>query len=269
MFILVDNHSTDNSVKVLTDFFHQELSESQVFDGKVSETFTYKKGGYVLFLNKQNRGFAAGNNVVLEHLRHWDCLVWLLNPDIEVAPNAMEKLVHAMEGNQNQLLGTRVFSMTNPEKLLHRGGFQINWNMGTVHAIKEPNQSPDYVYGGSLFTHSSSFKIVGLLPEHYFLYWEETHWCMDASRLGYSISLLQDAHVFDKVGGSIGRGYLAFYYYTFNSLRFFAHFRPQKLPLLIVLNFVRVLKKVLELKFQAARGIWNGNLDFIFNGKNI
>jgi hypothetical protein len=32
---------------------------------------------------------------------------------------------------------------------------------------------------------------------------------------------------------------------------------------------VRVLKKVLGLKFPAARGIWKGNLDFIFNGKNI
>ena len=269
MFLLVDNYSTDDSAKVLTAYFQQELPESQVLDGRVSETFAFKKGGHILFLNKENRGFAAGNNVLLEHLRHWNCLVWLLNPDIEVAPNAMEKLVLAMANNHNQLLGTRVFSMANPQQLLHRGGFQINWNLGTVHEIKDPNQVPDYVYGGSLFTHSNSFNLVGLLPEQYFLYWEETHWCMDASRLGYTISLLPDAHVYDKVGGSIGRGYLAFYYYTFNSLRFFGHFRRQKLPLLIVFNFLRVLKKVLGVKFPAARGIWKGNLDFIFNGKNI
>jgi len=86
MFLLVDNYSTDDSAKVLTDYFQQELPESQVFDGKVSETFAFKKGGHILFLNKENRGFAAGNNVLLEHLRHWNCLVWLLNPDIEVAP---------------------------------------------------------------------------------------------------------------------------------------------------------------------------------------
>jgi GT2 family glycosyltransferase len=263
MVLLVDNKSSDDSARILTDYFHRHFPAAPVMDGAVSPDFGYENQGFALYLNHENRGFAAGNNVLLQYIRHWDCFLWLLNPDVVVASDAMGSLVSEMEEGQKLVLGNSVYSMREPDKLLHYGGFQINWNLGTVKPVLQKNGAPDYIYGASLFTRASAFLEIGLIPEFYFLYWEESHWCMMARSGGYAFRLLPHVHIFDKVGGSVGRGFRAYYYYTRNGLVFFSQFRPSALWLVFGLNFLRALKKALFLNFAAAKGVWKGNLDYL------
>ena len=67
------------------------------------------------------------------------------------------------------------------------GGGKINFNSGTITMLKTKDQvaEMDFVSGGSLFTHAANYKTLGLLPEDYFLYWEETDWCYRAKTNGY------------------------------------------------------------------------------------
>ena len=78
----------------------------------------------------------------------------------------------------------------------------------------------DFISGGCLFTHAINFKRNGLLPEKYFLYWEETDWCYHARKKGCLLNVCTAAVCYDKISTIIGKGYLANYYYTINGLRF-------------------------------------------------
>jgi GT2 family glycosyltransferase len=132
-----------------------------------------------------------------------------------------------------------------------------------VKPLQSAASEPDYIYGASLFTDIGTFRKTGLIPEDYFLYWEESHWCQLARQKGIILSLIPGAVVYDKVGGITGRGFMAFYYYTRNGLRFISTFRPRYTPIVFFLNFIRALFKLLRFNAGAARGIFKGNLDFV------
>ena len=53
----------------------------------------------------------------------------------------------------------------------------------------------DYVTGASLLTRRTVLETVGLLPEDYFLYFEETHWCRDVRRAGWRVMVEQRARM--------------------------------------------------------------------------
>ena len=263
MHLVLDNASPDDSPERLRAYFserHLPVMESS----SLSAGFpAFEPGKTILLCHDENRGFAAGNNEVLQYLQQEDCFVWLLNPDVRVQKDAMRLLAEELQRNPLQVLGCSIHCWQNPEKVLHAGGFRINWISGSVRPVKNASTVPDYIYGASLFTHAQAFKVAGLFPEDYFLYWEESHWCLLALQKGYALKLLSDALVYDKVGGSTGRGYLAFYYYTRNGLRFISKFRPGNVPLVVLLNFARMMLKLITFRSAAARGIWKGTLDFL------
>lgn len=263
MHLILDNASPDDSASKLQSYFQGQnlpvMESNRLAEGLPA----FEAGKSVLILHHENRGFAAGNNEVLRYLKEREDFVWLLNPDVRIQENTLQLLVAALLKNPKQLLGTSVYSWQEPERFLHAGGFRINWQTGSVHPLHSSEDLPDYIYGGALFTCAAAFLEAGLLPEEYFLYWEESHWCRLAAEKGYVLRLLADARVFDKVGGSAGRGYLAYYYYTRNGLRFMARFRPDNLRLIVFLNFARALYRWLSLRPSAARGILAGTIDFM------
>lgn len=261
--VIVDNHSTDSSLAELEQFFRLHLPESMILDSRALDENTFRQTRLVLVRHHLNPGFASGNNVALKWLQEQNAWIWLLNPDIQVDPSTISFLLQDAGEDKNQIIGTRVFSSQNPEKLLHTGAWKINWFAGNVSPVKAPDQPFDYIYGGSLFTHAENFKKYGLLPEEYFLYWEETDWCFRLSGAGVKLKISSLARVFDRVGGSIGRGYLAFFYYTLNSLRFVKKQKPEMVKWVIISNVFRVLKKLFFLRFKQARGIWSGTVAFL------
>ena len=264
MHVVIDNASPDDSAAVLGSYF-QERGQTVKSTEEPEDFFpAFSPGRFLLYLHRKNNGFAAGNNEVLRRILPMDCYVWLLNPDVRVAPDAMRKFAERMAADSRQVLGCSIYTWKHPEKYLHAGGYSIQWLTGSVKPVTSSSTSPDYIYGASLFTCMQAFRETGLLPEDYFLYWEEAHWCLSARRKGYRLSLLPDAKVYDKVGGSTGRGFLAFYYYTRNGLRFLSWFRPALLPWVFCLNFGRMLVKLLKGNVAGARGILKGNLE-IFN----
>lgn len=263
---LVDNFSTDDSLSVLNQNFSRLGSAFTFLYSSEVEKLDFLPGQTYLVANHENRGFAAGNNLVLNHILNWDSLVWLLNPDITVEPQTLKNLVKDMGANNSKVLGNKVYSMTESDRLLHVGGGIVDWKSATVRPAKDNSQPLDYIYGGSLFTHCSLFRQFGLLPEHYFLYWEETDWCYTLKLAGIPLELSPNARVFDKVGGSIGRGRFAFYYYTLNGLRFVTKFKPEMKYSVVFFNCVRIIKRLLSFQFQIATGILAGTIDY-FRGR--
>jgi len=220
----------------------------------------------VLIQNTENRGFAAGNNIILRQLINQDAYIWLLNPDMVVEENTLGELVRfAKVQNPRSVIGAIVKYYSNPDRVHFYGGARINFNSATVEPIIKAAEvhKLDYIGGGSLFVHASHFKEIGLLPENYFLYWEETDWCYHARLKGFEMLVCPTAICYDKISTSIGKSYLADYYYTLNGLSFISKYKKRKLPVVMAASVLRFLKRAVTGQWSRSKGVMNGIVNFI------
>ncbi|MEA2000491.1 MAG: glycosyltransferase family 2 protein, partial [Actinomycetota bacterium] len=145
-----------------------------------------------------NIGYAAGNNVGIRHALERDAdYVWILNPDTEVEPNTLQLMMTTMAARPDAgFAGTlNLFGGSSPPVIQFAGGF-IDWQAGAVAESMgrgqplstRPERDPyevDYVAGTSMLVRRRVFEDVGLLPEQYFLYFEETDFQVRAARKGW------------------------------------------------------------------------------------
>lgn len=216
--------------------------------------------GLFLVQSGENRGFAAGNNVALRAIikADPDAYVWLLNPDMTVEAETLSRLVEfATSSGKGTICGAHIKDYKQPSRTLFYGGAKVNPYSGTITFINNFREIKDldYISGGSLFTRAGNFKNLGMLPEEYFLYWEETDWCTNAMRRGHRLEVCADAICYDKVSTSIGTGYISEYYYTLNSIRFFRKYRSKQLKYIMFANILRLGKRAFKFKFTNVKAI--------------
>jgi GT2 family glycosyltransferase len=220
----------------------------------------------VFIQNEKNKGFAGGVNPVLKCLLQEEAYVWLLNPDMVVEETTLPGLA-AFAGNHpaESIIGSVIKYYSNPASIHLYAGGRINFNSGTITMMKSKSgiAQIDYVSGGSLFTHARNFYSLGLLPEDYFLYWEETEWCYRAKMNGYGLLLCETAVCYDKVSATIGKGFLADYYYTRNGLIFLSKYRKKKVRVALFFALLRFLKKMVSGQPSRAKGVYKGMLSFL------
>jgi len=161
--------------------------------------------------------------------------------------------------------GCVIRSYLEQNKILFYGGAKINFNSATISVIKNEKEvgGMDYVCGGSLFSHTKHFKDVGLLPEDYFLFWEEADWCYQAALRGYKMLVCPTAVCYDKIGTSIGRGFLADFYYTRNGLLFLKKYKKQKITMALLFVILRFSVRIVTGKWTKANGVLKGTLAFL------
>ncbi|MEO5591781.1 MAG: glycosyltransferase family 2 protein [Chitinophagaceae bacterium] len=283
--IVIDNDSQNTSLEQL---FHW-AENNTVFSNRLSyfsKNILKKPIGYTYFTsdafankirpvdfprlvfvqNKENKGFAGGINPVLQCLLKEDAYVWLLNPDMVVEESTLPGLAaFAVNNSVESIIGSVIKYYSCPGKIHLYAGGKINFNSGTIKMIKSKSglSQMDYVSGGSLFTHINSFHNLGLLPEDYFLYWEETDWCYRAKLNGYNLQLCETAVCYDKVSASIGKSFLADYYYTRNGLIFLSKYKKSKVALAVFFTMLRFLKKIATGQPARAKGVYKGMLSFL------
>jgi GT2 family glycosyltransferase len=152
-----------------------------------------------MLVTDTNLGYAGGNNVgITEARRRRADLVWLVNPDVVVEPRALSVLVDTAETRPDAgIIGSRMlYGGSDPAKIWFDGGI-IDWSRGgaTTHLHMGdldqdvPARGPypvDYVTGAGMLIRSDVFAEVGLLPEDYFLYFEETAYNLTVQRAGWA-----------------------------------------------------------------------------------
>jgi GT2 family glycosyltransferase len=221
----------------------------------------------VLVQNDTNAGFAAGNNVILELLKNEDAYIWLLNPDMVADIHTMEEMIKASRENEQAVIGAVTMNFYLPEEVLFYGGGKVNFFSGTVSPINSEQMlgQLEYISGGCLLMRTNHLRKVGLLPDHYFLYWEETDWCYEAKRKGFPMQVSLRATCYDKISTSIGRGFLSDYFYTRNGLLFLKKYGKAFVPVAIVMTFFRMIKRVMVGQMARAKGMMRGVIDFLTN----
>ena len=276
---VVDNASGNNSIEHLEEWANTIESKQSATTISFSTHSVRDLQGNINFQllpqlnfikNDENKGFAAGNNIILQYLLNADVYVWLLNPDMVVEKNTMSALVSfALKNAEKSIVGNVVKYNDAPAKIHFLGGAKINFNSATVNFIRNKNDlsGVDFICGGSMFTHASAFNDIGLLPEEYFLYWEETDWCFSAKQKGYQLLVCLNAVCYDKISTTIGKGFYADYYYTRNGLLFVSKYKQKKIAIALSLTSLRVMKRLFFGEWQRARGVYKGMMAFLTRSK--
>lgn len=178
-----------------------------------------------------NLGFAAGNNLGLRHAlaERFDYAL-LLNNDTEVAPDALRLLVDAAEADpQVGAAGPTICYHARPELIWSAGGL-IDWGRGTsrMRGLGELDRGQygrveevDFVTGCAILLARPVLERIGLLDERFFMYYEETEWCVRARRAGFRSVHVPQARLTHKIPleDRVDRPYVA-YYMTRNRLLF-------------------------------------------------
>lgn len=205
---VVDNDSGDGSVEKIGAAIATEGWESWA----------------TLMPSSLNGGYAYGNNFAIRPaLQHPNppAYFWLLNSDTQVRPGAIKALVEFME--QNPTVGIAGSSLENPDgsswstafrfpSLLSEleGGVRLgivskllsNWVV--AQKMGDQPQQVDWLPGASMMIRREVFEAIGLMDEEYFLYYEETDFCLQAKRAGWSCWYVPNSKVMHIAGQSTG-----------------------------------------------------------------
>lgn len=192
---VVDNNSSDDSVKILTEKFPQVK----------------------LICNKSNVGFAKANNQVIKQSNARYIL--LLNPDTKVFDNTLKILVDFMDSNPGAgVLGCKIinpdgslqlstfgypsiikefFNITGLDNIFppnsffrkFTGKYLSNMFQSTLSRYWNHNEirEVDSVLGACLLIRKEAINDAGLMDENFFMYNEEREWCYRIKKLGWKI----------------------------------------------------------------------------------
>lgn len=171
-----------------------------------------------------NGGFSFGNNLALRtsvDAGFRPDLVWLLNPDTRVKPGAAGALVDFLARNPRAgICGSSFeFGDGRPWTVAFRfpsvlgefeNGMRFRWVSRLLegHAVartmgEEPARV-DWVAGASMMVRRSVFDTAGPMDEGYFLYYEETDFCLAARRAGFECWYVPASRVIHDPGQSSG-----------------------------------------------------------------
>lgn len=233
--IVVDNNSSDDSMSYIINWANgfedvvysndsklinltQPLSQKpleyvlytneEVLSNKIREKEENLNNPIIFIQSDKNDGFAAGNNTAIKYATEKNDFdyIWLLNNDTIMLNNALSSLVNYAQINDLGITGSKLFHYFNPSIVQAYGG-HINKFFGTsTHILKEEDISSDldYIVGASFLINKKVIDNVGLLPEDYFLFYEETDYCFNAKNGGFKIGVDVNSIVYHKEGSATG-----------------------------------------------------------------
>jgi N-acetylglucosaminyl-diphospho-decaprenol L-rhamnosyltransferase len=169
----------------------------------------------------RNGGFAYGNNLGIQraYAAGIPDYVYLLNPDAQVRPGALLALVRFLEGHADA--GIAGSSFENPDgsewpiafrfpTLLSElcQGLELGLATRLLRSWVVPKimsaetQRIDWICGASMMIRPAVFAAIGGLDENYFLYFEETDFCLRARRAGFATWYVPASRVMHIMGQS-------------------------------------------------------------------
>ncbi len=206
--VVVDNASGDRSAETI-----QTAISQQGWQGWATVLPSDHNGGYAYGNNLAIRPALQAENPPLYYL--------LLNPDTQVRPGALRALVEFMD--QHPTAGITGSSAENqagkPWATAFRfpsvfseldGGLRLGlvskllskWVI--AQAMTETPEAVDWLPGASMMIRRQVFEAIGLMDEDYFLYYEETDFCLQAKRAGWSCWYVPQSRVMHIAGQSTG-----------------------------------------------------------------
>jgi GT2 family glycosyltransferase len=179
--------------------------------------------------SEQNLGFAGGNNLGIQESTGKYFL--FLNNDTEVDPGFLEPLVELFETNPTAGAASSKLIYFNSDNIIqYAGSTALNPFTGRNKRIgymekdfgqHDTLRETDLAHGAAMMVPKSVIEKAGLMPEFFFLYYEEVDWCERIKKAGYKIYVVPASKVYHKESMSVGKkSTLKTYYMTRNRVLF-------------------------------------------------
>jgi GT2 family glycosyltransferase len=229
----------------------------------------------VLIRTGGNLGFAGGNNVGLRYsLARGDSdYVWLLNNDTVVDAGALRELVAVATSDPRlAAVGGTLLEYDQPDVVQDVAGANFSrWHgmitrIGHEKSARAPRPVPerlDYISGGCMLVRASILPAIGLLDERFFIYGEDTDWCLRMQAARYAIAYAPGANIWHKNGGSSASGGP---FQTFHNTRcpllLIHKYQPARLPVAFGYSLYRcLLPKIVRRQGPALRAVLRAYVD--------
>lgn len=148
--------------------------------------------------NATNTGFArATNRGLRQAIDEGGDFVVLMNNDVAFAPDFLGRFLGSRKQLDAQAITPRIVYLRTPDKAWYAGGhFDHSWIFQSVHEEEDPPGSPDvrtvdFASGCCLGLTRATLDRVGLLDERFFVYWEDTDYCLRLQAAGIPIYYLR------------------------------------------------------------------------------
>lgn len=172
-----------------------------------------------------NGGFAFGNNEAIRPYLAESAdkpdLIYLLNPDTLVRPGAIQTLLAFMDARPDvAIAGSRCEDPDGtPQSSAFRfhgiaSEFEMAARFGPISRLlngwivapppRDDEHQVDWVVGASMMIRRAVVDRVGLLDDGYFMYFEETDFCLRARRAGFSCWYVPGARIVHLIGQASG-----------------------------------------------------------------
>lgn len=179
---------------------------------------------------ERNLGYAGGNNLGIRWaLERGARYVYVINNDTEVPPDSIGKLVATIESDPRiGQVGPLVQDAT-CDRIGAVGG-SIYWptveprqigHLEEDHGQYAAVIDVDFVPGTAVLARSDAIAQVGVLPEHYFIYFEDVDWSLRFQQAGWRTVADPRAAIVHYESATMGQhSPIKLYYYVRNNLLF-------------------------------------------------
>ena len=280
--IITVNYNGLNDTCALIDSipFNEDMEVMVVDNGSIKNEASILQNRYphiTAIRSNQNLGFAGGNNLGIKtakgkylYLINNDTVFKDFNPQVLIKRlkssqkigMVCPKIRFAWDDNPIQFAG---YTPLSPITIRNRA---IGFGEEDKGQYDMPHQTP-YAHGAAMMLKREVVDKAGLMPECYFLYYEELDWSMMLTRAGYEIWYDPASTIYHKESRSTGQNSpLRTYYITRNRLllvkRNWSGFSKYiSYCYLIVIVAIRdILKYTLQGKFSLTSAVLKGIFNF-------
>jgi GT2 family glycosyltransferase len=211
---------TFNSAAVLDDFLHSLLRQTcsdfalYVVDNASSDDTLERLAAardprIIVLPNRLNVGVAEGNNIgIRAALRDACSSVLLLNNDTVFGPDLLAKLAAALGEYPADMVVPKIFFFDHPDTIWCAGGYfsalrGASGHYGMGQQDRGQFDAPrlvDYSPTCCMLVKREVFQRIGLMDAAYFAYFDDTDFCLRASRAALRLLYLPAATLRHKVG---------------------------------------------------------------------
>ncbi|MFB2882000.1 glycosyltransferase family 2 protein [Floridanema aerugineum] len=241
---LINSISPNQVVEYQIIIVNNSPDEQSIQDLKTDKVVILESG--------ENLGFGKACNLGLNWIyqQNQKAIVWLINPDAYLLPEALEK-VPALFQNHPELsiLGTIIYTTTG--EIWFAGGEFIPKNGAIIPKTIDnqnsniPYLKTDWVSGCSLLINLQKFPVCPQFDPEYFLYYEDFDFCQRYAKQGHLIAITNQIGVVHQPSAITGKNaFLKFQHSTYSYLLTMEKYTSK---IVLLLRLVRLLLNAIYL----------------------
>jgi len=200
-----------------------------------SDSFISVYPAVKIIRNANNLGFSAGNNVGIKAAS--GDFLFLVNNDTEFTPGLIESLLDVFQKKADAGIACPKFHCYFSKGTIEYAGYKPvniftgrNGMIGSGEVDKgqyDVLNKTNYAHGGAMMVTKKAVETVGLMPEQFFLYYEELDWSVRFKKKGYAIYFQPGGLIYHKESMTTGKSSpMKTFYLTRNRILFMRRNMP-------------------------------------------